>query len=154
MIQNNLLSPVGFQFILSRAPNIEYLVQQVSIPGMQLGNANIQTPFVRVVQAGNLTYDDIRITFKISENLESYMEIFNWMVALGHPDDFDQYADIRSDAKMIILNSAKRPAFEVSFTNIYPTSLSNIDFDTTLNDVQYINADASFSFDRMYFKTI
>ncbi len=153
-IQNSLLSAVGFQFVLTRTPNIEYLVQEVSIPGMQLGSANVPTPFVRVVQAGNLTYDDLRVTFKISENLESYLEIVNWMEALGHPDDFDQYQDLRSDAKVIILNSAKRPSFEVTFTNIYPTSISNIDFDATLSDVQYINADATFAFDRMRFKTI
>lgn len=153
-IQNSLLSAVGFQFVLTRTPNIEYLVQEVSIPGMQLGNANIPTPFVRVVQAGNLNYDDLRVTFKISENLESYLEIVNWMEALGHPDDFDQYEDLRSDAKVLILNSAKRPTFEVTFTNIYPTSISNIDFNATLGDVQYINADATFSFDRMRFKSI
>ncbi len=153
-IQNNLLSSVGFQFVLTRTPNIEYLVQQVSIPGMQLGNANVATPFVRIVQAGNLTYDDLRVSFKVSENLESYLEIVNWIEALGHPDDFDQYADLRSDAKVIILNSSKRPAFEVTFTNIYPTSISNIDFDATLGDIQYVNADATFSFDRMRYKSI
>jgi len=154
MIQNNLLSPIGFQFVLTRTPNIEYLVQNVSIPGMQLGNADVPTPFVRIVQAGNLTYDNLSVTFKISENLESYLEIFNWMEALGHPDEFDQYADLRSDAKLIILNSAKRPTFEVTFTNIYPTSISDVNFDATLGDVQYLNATATFAFDRMRFKSI
>ena len=166
MINNNLLSALGFSFKLNRTPNAEYLIQTATVPGISLGSANMQTPLVRVVNPGNLTYEDFAITFKISEDLTSYLEIFNWMTAIGHPDNLEQYKhpigrtdptpykEWRSDASLIILNSAKRPILDVTYTNVYPTSLSTIEFDATLTEVQYITATATFAFDRMYFNPI
>ena len=165
-VNNNLLSALGFSFKLDRTPNTEYLIQTATIPGLSLGSANIATPLVRIVNPGNLTYEDFTITFKVSEDLSSYMNIFDWMIALGHPDSLDQYKhprgstsitpykEWRSDASLIVLNSAKRPIMDVSFTGCYPTSLTNITFDATLTEVQYIEATATFAFERMYYNPI
>ena len=150
-IENNLLNPLNFYFKLSKTPDTEYLVQGVSIPGINLGAVQTPTPFVRVTNPGNMTYDDLRITFKVGENLTSYLQIYNWMVELGRPDTFDQYKYEPFDASLLILNSARRPVIDVKFTDVFPTSLSPIDFDATLTEVQYVTVDATFSFDRMYF---
>lgn len=150
-IENNLLNPINFYFKLSKTPNVEYLVQGVGIPGVNLGSIQTPTPFVRVTNPGNMTYDDLRVTFKVGENLTSYLEIYNWMVELSRPDSFDQYKYTASDASVLILNSARRPIIDVSFTDVFPTSISPIDFDATLEDIQYVTVDATFSFDRMYF---
>lgn len=151
MLDNNLLSPLGFAFRLKRAPNVEFQVQQVSIPGMNLGAIQSPTPFVRLTDPGNITYDDLQITFLVGENLGSYLEIFNWIEMLGRPDNFQQYNYEKTDASLILLNSAKRPIFDIQFTDVFPTSLSGLDFDSTITDVQYINVTATFSFDRFYY---
>lgn len=154
MLDNNLLSPLGFAFRMKRAPNVEFQVQQVSVPGMNLGAIQSPTPFVRITDPGNITYDDLQITFMVGENLDSYLEIFNWIEQLGRPDSFKQYEYEKTDASLIILNSAKRAVFDIQFTDIFPTSLSGLDFDSTIADVQYISATATFSFDRFYYNTL
>ena len=154
MLDNNLLSPLGFAFRMKRAPNVEFQVQQVSVPGMNLGAIQSPTPFVRITDPGNITYDDLQITFMVGENLDSYLEIFNWIEQLGRPDNLNQYSYEKTDASLIVLNSAKRAVFDIQFTDIFPTSLSGLDFDSTIADVQYISATATFSFDRFYYNTL
>lgn len=154
MLDNNLLSPLGFAFKMKRAPNVEFQVQQVSVPGMNLGAIQTPTPFVRITDPGNITYDDLQITFLVGENLESYLEIFNWIEQLGRPDSFNQYDYEKTDASLIILNSAKRAVFDIQFTDIFPTSLSGLDFDSTITDVQYVSVTATFSFDRFYYNNL
>lgn len=154
MLDNNLLSPLGFAFRMKRAPNVEFQVQQVSVPGMNLGAIQSPTPFVRITDPGNITYDDLQITFLVGENLDSYLEIFNWIEQLGRPDNLNQYSYEKTDASLMVLNSAKRAVFDIQFTDIFPTSLSGLDFDSTIADVQYISATATFSFDRFYYNTL
>lgn len=153
-IENNLLSPLNYTFKLKKAPNVEYLIQQVSIPGMNLGSVQTPSPFVRLTHPGNITYDEVRLTFKVGENLTSYLEIFNWIEALGRPDSYSQYDYTATDATLVILNSAKRPVINVLFTDIFPTSLTGLDFDSTMTDVQYMTVDATFAFDRMYYNPV
>ena len=151
---NNLLSPINFVFRIADAPKMEYLVQKVNIPGVTLGTADIPTPFVKLSQPGNISYDPLRVEFKVSEELESYLEIYNWMVTLGHPDDLGQYKNRRSDLSVLILNSAKRPIMNVTFTNAYPINLTPIDLDVTMETLQYVTSMATFNFDRMYYNSI
>ncbi len=150
----NLLSPINYAFKLTRTPNVNYAVQQVSIPGLNLGSIDIPTPHVRLPFQGNINYDELRITFKVGEDLANYLEIFNWMNALGHPDGYSQYEDQKSDASVIILASSKRPSISVDFTDCYPTSLSTLDFDSTITDIQYVTVDATFKFTRFYYNVI
>ena len=151
---NNLLSPINFVFRIADAPKMEYLVQKVNLPGVALGTADVPTPFVKLRQPGNISYDPLRVEFKVSEELESYLEIYNWMVTLGHPDDLGQYKNRRSDLSVLILNSAKRPIMNVTFTNAYPINLTPIDLDVTMETLQYVTSMATFNFDRMYYNSI
>lgn len=153
-IVNNLLSPINFIFKIADAPNIQYLTQKVTLPGVTLGRAEQPTPFVKLQQPGTLSYEDLRVEFKVSEGLESYLEIYNWMVTLGKPDNFDQYSNRRSDLSVLILNSAKRPVTNVTFTNAYPVNITNIDLDVTMETLQFVTAAATFNFDRMYYNSI
>jgi hypothetical protein len=133
---------------------MNYAVQQVSIPGMNLGSIEIPTPHIRLPFEGNITYDELRVTFKVGEDLANYLEIYNWMLALGHPDGYSQYENIKSDATVIILASSKRPSIAVNFTDCYPTSISSIDFDSTITDIQYVTVDATFKFARFNYEMI
>ena len=154
-INLNYLSPLGFRFGLNIMPNVEFHVQGVEIPGVNLGIADVASPFVRIPLSGNMTYDAFSVTFKITENFESYNEVFNWMVSLGHPDNLNpQYEKITSDASIAILNSSKRPNVNIRFTDCLPISISPITMDTTLTDVEYVTATAQFRFLRMYVEKI
>lgn len=155
--QNNL-SQLNFRFSFARSPDIEYRAQSVSVPGLNLGVASQPSPFVPIPRPGNLSYDELQISFIAAENLDCYLEIFNWMVALGHPDRLEQHpitdADIYTDMSVIILNSAQRGILNVSFRNAFPTSLSPLTFDATLMEPQYQQVNVNFKFERFYFNAL
>ena len=48
-----------------------------------LGTPTQPTPFKPIPLDGNLTYNNFTITFLVDENLENYLELHNWMRALG-----------------------------------------------------------------------
>lgn len=152
MAQTNFLSPINFVFKLSITPNTEYNVQHVTIPGMTLGVAQTPSPFVKIINPGNIEYDPVEVTFKVGENMADYLEIFNWMVSLGHPDSLEQYRNITSDASLVILDSSKNPSINIRFTDCFPVGLSPIEMNTTLEDVQYVTARAAFKFQRFYYE--
>ena len=151
--QNNL-SQLNFKFRLDRTPEIEYRAQTVTFPGMTLGTATVPTPFVPIPMPGNLSYDELTLSFLVGENMKDYLSIFDWMVALGHPDNLEQYRDWRSDCTLFILNSNLKPSVQVRFTDAYPVSLTGVEFDTTLTDTQYATASVSFRFTRWYIETL
>lgn len=154
----NFLSPLGFKFTIFKTPGVNYFVQAATIPSLSLGRVEQGTPFSRIKLPGDkLEYADLNITFRVDEELRNYYELYNWMTLLGKPDNFDQYRSIatanngegtQSDATLIILSSTKTPIVEVNYYNLYPVSLSELNFNTQLNDVDYIDCIATFAYDR------
>jgi hypothetical protein len=155
MEQNNL-SVLSYRVKLSGAKNVELRCQSVQIPGMTLGTPDVATPFLVMQEPGTITYGGpLSLSFLVGENLTDYLEIFNWMNGLGQPDGFDQtYERKFTDASVLILNSTYKPIINVRFVNIFPISITPIDFTSTTTDIQYITAQVSFNFDRYYYDTI
>lgn len=153
--QNNL-SSLNFRFVMKRAPQIEYRVQSVTLPGLSLGAALFPSPFVQIFEPGNLTYGELTVNFLVGEKMKDYFEIFNWMVSLGHPDSLSQYDSTatKSDCSVFILNSSMRPMFNVHFTDAFPINLSDLNFDSTNSDVQYMEASVTFKFTRFYYEPV
>jgi len=154
----NFLSPLGFKFQIKKSPHLNFFVQNVNIPGITLAPPTSGNPFVRLSYPGDhIQYDDIMVSFKVDEDLQNYLEIHNWIRDLGFPNKFDEYRriqkvapttglGIRSDISLIILSSAKNPIYDVTFKDTFPVSLSSLIFDTTSNDVNYIEASATFRY--------
>lgn len=150
---SNFLSPLGFQFFCDAIPDTNFMVQRAVIPGVTQGQVTTPNPYVRLVHTGNLHYSgDFQIDFKISEDLSSYLAIYNWIVSNTRPDEPGQYKNTKGTCTVMVLSSSKKLISKVEFIDCLPMSLTPIDFDSTLTDLQYITATATFSFNRMYFK--
>lgn len=154
----NFLSPVGYRFTLKRAPNVEFFVQRLTVPGLNLPTVERPTPFVKIPEPGDhLEFDTLTVTFKLNEDLDNYFEIYNWMIALGKPEKFSQYTfdprqsynnptdTMKSDITVNILTSAMNGNLEVTCRDCFPISLSSIDFDSTVTDINYIEATVTFA---------
>lgn len=83
--------------------------------------------------------------------MSNYLEIYNWMIELGHPDSLQQYNRTFYDATVLIMDSAKRPKISIQFTDVIPISLSAISLDSTLDGVVYLDATATFRFQRFFY---
>ena len=152
----NFLSPLGFQFTIRRLPNVELYIQSATLPSVSMAEVQVQTPFSRLYfNPDHLEYGEFSITFRVDENMNNYREIFNWMIGIAFPDNFNQHktlvtrkqgdtSGIFSDAQLTILNSTANPNIRVNFEDMFPTNLSEIVFDTRNTDITYAEATATF----------
>jgi hypothetical protein len=155
----NFLSPTGYKFSISRAPNVAYNVQAAVLPGISLGTAELGTPFLTIPLPGTgITYETLSILFKIDEDMTNYLEIFNWMLGLSVGKTFGGHQTIprnsvdtgnnilTSDLNLTIMNSAAKGNVSVDFYDAYPINLSQLSFDTTDTNITYIDATVTFRY--------
>jgi hypothetical protein len=161
----NFLSPLSFKFFVKKTPNVNWFVQSVTLPSIVLPKTEVSNPFINYPAGGDhLTFGDLEITFRVDEDMSNYIELYNWLQAMGFPDNFDQYKAIApktrnritglndsanglgvfSDASLMVLTSAMNPNIEITFIDLYPISISPLQFNTQLENVNYIEAQASF----------
>ena len=89
-------SPVQFRFKCSKLPKVEFFCQTANIPGIGLGEAEVDTPLKTMPFPGDkVTYQDLAISFLVDENLENYKEIHDWIIGLGAPQNHTQFSDFR-----------------------------------------------------------
>ena len=109
-----------------------------------------------------ISYDDFSLRFLVDENLENYLEVHNWIRALGYPESVAEYQEFlnqdeynpgvqnassgQSDGSLIIYSSNYNPVAEVVFKGLFPTSLSTIEFDAKNTDVNYVTAEVNFKY--------
>lgn len=167
---NNYLSPIGFKFNLEKAPKVAYLCQSISIPEINLGEIRIPTYLVPIPIEGNINYSNFNLTFLVDENLENYIQLHNWIRALGVPTDFNERAqfeskvkypgtqdkdrNIFSDGTLQILTNSLNTNFEVQFIDLIPTSLSTLDFDATVSETNFMQATVSFTYTYYEIRTV
>lgn len=171
------LRPNGFKFLIQSLPKVTYFCQAANIPNISLGTAYQPTPLLDLRRPGEkLDFGDLTIKFLIQKDMANYIELYNWMMALGFPENHSQFRkrtseqkfrnpdgspeisssgvpQIRasdamdfSDATLLVLDGNRNPAVSLNFLDCYPISLSGVDFDITVGDAQYFSAQASFGY--------
>ena len=158
----NFLSPTGFRFSIKRCPATTFFCNKANIPSLDLGVAQQTNYFKDIDRPGDkIVFGDLTITFLVDEDLVNYMEIQKWIRGLGFPENLDQFSemaneaiigpqgkfqDIFSDGTLQILSSNNIPRYQVVFKELWPYTLSTIDFDATDTDIEYFTADVSFKY--------
>ena len=61
-------------------------------------------------------------------------------------------ADILTNGQLHIVTSQYNPAFIVEFRDIFPVSLSGLQFDATMTDVEYITAEVVFKHQQFFLR--
>ena len=155
----NFLSPLGFGFSIKKLPTTNFFVTRAVIPGFSIGVVETTNPFVKIPIPGDkIQFGDLQVTFKIDEDMKNYIEIFNWIIALGFPENYGQYSNIKrkgkttgegiySDASLTVLTSAMNPNIEFAFRNAFPYSITDVEFNTSSADVEYLEATVGFRYE-------
>jgi len=156
----NFLSPVGFKFSLSKFPKVDFFCNSARIPEITLGTA-IQPSYLKEIDipGEKLIYGDLSIRFLVDEQLENYVSVHNWITGLGFPETPQQFIDKTTDrdglrdfqeqfcdGSLHILNSNYNDVAIVKFKDIFPTSITSLDFDATETDINYFTAEATFKY--------
>ena len=156
----NFLAPVGFKFTLSKDPKISFFCNSSRIPDISLGSA-IQPTYLKDldVPGDKLSYGDFSLRFLVDENMENYMAVHNWLTGLGFPETTQQFKDLTtdkngirdlkyqfSDGSLHILNSNFRDIAIVKFKDLFPVSLTSLEFEATDTDINYFTAEVTFKY--------
>ena len=160
-IQNrNFLSGVAFKFNLAKFPKVDFFSNSARIPELNL-ELTRQPSYLKTIDVPGerLTYGDLTLRFLVDENMENYLAVYNWLTGLGFPETTKEFADLIKDkdgqrdpkeafcdGTLRILNSNYREVAKVKFNDLFPTSLTSLDFDATNTDVQYFTAEATFKY--------
>ena len=95
--QLDYVSPTQFKFNIHQLPKVEFFCTAANVPAINLGEAIFPTPYKQIpVMGDTLTYDNLSISFIVDENLENYIELHEWLTAIGFPKDREQFTTFRS----------------------------------------------------------
>lgn len=159
-ITTNLVKETNFSFRLAYIPNTIFHLQTAPLPGISGNPVVIATPNTPMNVPGDvLEYEQLSITFLVDENLDNWREIHDWMVKLYTAKDTADYTDLKnesllndnlgvgvSDATLSIKTNKQNPNLQVKFREIYPVSLSGLEFSATTDDSSNIVATAEFAY--------
>ena len=158
----NFFSPLEFRVTIKRLPNVEFFTQRSMIPSISTNPIVQPTRFNPVYRTPDtVNFSNLDLTFIVDEDLNNYTEIFDWMISSAFPENHNQFKQISdseegllSDISVIIMNSKKNSNIEVSYKNCFPISLSDIQLNTTDQDVTYPEVTATFQYDTFSIKRL
>ena len=172
-----------WRLAFNRLPKTTWFCTTANIPGISLGEAQYPTPMVDMFMTGDkLTFETLNITFLVDEELQNYRELWDWLVGMGSPVSHSQWettlakgdgairtfstpdadprtkstyeeSNLYSDATLIVYSSKNQPKVEVKFKNMFPTSLSSLEYSQEATDVEYFKASATFRYLYYEFET-
>ncbi|MFZ9610671.1 MAG: hypothetical protein ACO294_08195 [Methylococcales bacterium] len=165
----NFLRPNAFRFQIKNLPGVNYTCQSANLPSLALGSALQPSPFVDIPHVGDKnSFGDFTIRFLIAEDMSNYIQIYEWLVALGFPNSYNQYRNFTgdrlnlfpfvkdargapiavaySDATLTIMDSNNIPKTNMNFKDAFPISVEALDFDITSSSVEYFVGIASFKY--------
>jgi hypothetical protein len=155
----NQLNVVSFQTNFTRLPNVDFFCQRVNIPAITLGIATQSTPLIDMpIEGDTLVFDQMTINFIVNEDLSNYLEVYDWLISLGFPDNHNQFNlkdglirsgdinNLRSDMNLILQTNKSNPNYSITFKDTFPVSLGSIQLDVAATSLEPIIVDATFAY--------
>lgn len=164
----NFLKPNGFRLLFQEIPAVSYSCQSISLPGVNLGVAIQTTPLgVDIPVFGDkMQFGDLYVKFIIDEDMSNYIEIFDWMMALGYQENYQKFTRLSGDrlnrfpfvkktatktpptsnARLLVLNSSNNPAISFNFVDVFPIALEPLEFDVTVETINYLTVTGIFKY--------
>jgi hypothetical protein len=150
----NFLNPIGYLLKLDIFEGTDFFCQSTNIPDISMPTTEVPSRFrnLPVIPGGGVSFGDFNVRFIVDEDLKNYNSIHKWIRNNGRSDKDTNTPDIPeySNAQLHIVTSQYNPAFIVDFRNIFPVSLSGLQFDATISDVDYITADVTFKHQQFF----
>ena len=165
--------PTQFRFQILKIPNVEYFTTEVNLPGIAFsGDAIMNTRYTAMPFMGDtINFSPLELQFIVQEDLANWKEIYDWMTGIGFPKDNKQFENainqgnednpkpnttkgnvanpsvLTTDGTLTILTNKNNPVLQVNFRNMYPTSLSGLQYDTKDEGATQLTASVTFNYD-------
>lgn len=184
MKQLNLQSELHFDFRIEKLSTLPLFVQSVSVPGIFTDSPQTGTTFSPIKHVGDsLFFQDLVVTLKLDEGMESWFEMFKWMSGLTRAESYKQFIDIienqaktldgskklfkskqiesgkgykntKSVGSLTVSDANHIKYIELVFANLHPIAMSGLSFRTDDSGVGFVSYDVTFTYDYYYPKPV
>ena len=153
----NFLNPIGYLLKLEKFEGVDFFCQTANVPDVSMPTTEVASPFrnLPIIPGGGVTFGDFSVCFIVDEDLVNYNAVHTWIRDVGNADQMARTtpeADILTNGQLHIVTSQYNPAFIVEFRDIFPVSLSGLQFDATMTDVEYITAEVVFKHQQFFLR--
>lgn len=153
----NFLNPIGYLLKLDKFEGTDFFCQTANIPDVNMPTTEVASPFrnLPIIPGGGVSFGDFSVRFIVDEDLKNYFSLHKWMRDNGNADKMQRdtaNSDIFTRGQLHIVTSQYNPAFVVEFKQLFPVSLTGMQFDATINDVEYITAEVTFKHQEFYIR--
>ena len=153
----NFLNPIGYLLKLEKFEGVDFFCQTANVPDVSMPTTEVPSPFrnLPIIPGGGVTFGDFVVSFIVDEDLVNYNSIYKWIRDNGNADQMQRKTpenEIYTNALLNIVTSQYNPAFIVEFKNIFPVDLSDLRFDATISDVEYITASVTFKHQQFFIR--
>lgn len=145
----NYLSPVGFKLVLEKFRGVDFFCQRVNLPDVTMPFTEVPTRFRQfpIVAGGGVTYGDLTVSFIVDEELINWKEIYHWIRSNGNseehmPTEEPEYCN----GQVLIYTSSYNINHVINFENLFPISISEMNFDASNSDIEYFTAQVTFKY--------
>jgi len=148
-MNNNLLPLTGFKLSVGtdQFKHLRHFAVSANMPGCNIGE--VSTTYRNLsgyVPSDHISYDSLNIRFAVDESMVVYDEVFQWLSSCTSSNVIPVH-----DIVLNFLTSKFNISRSVSFSNVFPSSISGINFDVQNTEVEYAYIDVIFRYDNFVF---
>jgi hypothetical protein len=147
----DLLQVNKYKLTIHKYPYLEYFVQQINLPGCSIPEFVQPSYFTAIKRpATTINYEDLTITFLVTEDLINWLEMYDWMTKIVPSRSFKEVIqpekDIYSDITLNILSNKSNRVMDVHYKQCWPKQLTGITFDSTSENATNLTATVTFGY--------
>jgi len=158
----NYLQPTSFKLSIDRKnyPNLQFFCQSFLHPGMIM-NA-VEVPYKKISGVpfigDKLIFNEMQANILLDEDMKAYDEMYSWMrrnLDIDHVIPSQRTSSqppAMSDITLSILSSHNNTTKQIRYIDCIPTTLTDIQFESTAGGDTFISFGATFRFS--YFEMV
>lgn len=151
----SFLQSTKYTFVIPNLPFARYFCQSINLPGVTSSEVEVATPFSNTYRhPTKMSFEPFTISFLIDEDIRTWEETYKWIVSLTRPESYNQYvknlskdATAYQDGLLTINTNSNLPNLRINFRNVFPISLTGIQFGTMNSADNTLTADVTFRYD-------
>ena len=162
------VAPQNFYAVAENLPTLVFNIQQIQVPNITGGEvilSNRLNPSRAYAPGNGIDYSSLDFTFLIDKDFANYRAVLEWVKAINHPENHEQYSNYTnaqdntgrtgwtrtmSNITVFGCDSGNNPLVHWNFVDCFPISIDGPNYDASQQDIQYVTSVASFRY--LYFE--
>jgi len=129
-----------FSLIIPNQENVTFFLQQFSLPSVGVNEVVVNTRYVDMNEIGEkLNFLPFTVNFLVDKYCRNWSAIYNWMKQMTVDGTI-----VGKTEDIILMIDGKE---FIRFYGCWPTNLSGMNMDSTIERVQYLKASIVFNYD-------